>query len=48
MKLNIVKLKKVLEDGLCCLLSDENVEELLEKGELVLYDKEEDINKFYC
>ena len=32
LKLNIIKLKRVLEEGLCCCLDDENVEELLEGG----------------
>jgi len=48
LRLNIAKLRKVLEEGLCCWLDDKDVEELLEKGELILYDEERDVNKFYC
>jgi len=48
LKINVAKLRRALEEGLCCRIDDRDVEELLEKGELVLYDEEKDINKFYC
>ena len=44
LNLNIDMLKRVLEEELCYWIDEKDIDELLEKGELVPYDEERDIN----